>query len=100
MIAVVHREVLPFDDARDLLFQRGGIHQQVAHADALLHVFVGIDRRDAAAGGAELGVAQAVLLEDVHLLMIGHADDRLVADAQVGGCDVDALFLEARKLAH
>ena len=97
-VAALHRQVLPLQNARQALAQ-GVPVQQVAHADRLLHVLVGVDRRDAAPRRAELLVAQAILLEPVEQLVIGHADRCAVGDLQVLRRDLDARLAQALGLA-
>ena len=74
--------------------------QKILHAQTFFHVLVGVDRRDAAAGGAELAVGKAILLHDVLQLVVGHTDDSLVADFQVVRRDGDALLAQVRHLSH
>ena len=92
-------EVLPLDDARHLALDR--IHvEQLAHTEYLFHKAVCIYRRDSASCRAELSVAEAILLETVEHLVIGHADDRAVAYLEVIGGNGDARIAELLDLAE
>ena len=73
---------------------------EVLHADALLAVLVGVHRGDAAAGGTELLIGQALLLHHVLQAVIGQADDGLLADLEVFRGDGDALLGQAADLTH
>ena len=64
--------------------------EQLAHHDALLHVLVAVDRGDAALGGAVGLVRKAGFLEAVQRDVVGHDDDRAVADHEVLRVDADA----------
>ena len=99
MITVDDEQILPFDQVGKALAKRVAVVQQVAHADGLFHVFIGIDGADAAASGAELLVRQAVFLQAVQKLMIRHADRRAVGDFEIVRRDLDALFAQATDLA-
>ena len=57
--------------------------KQFPHAECLLHVFVGIYRRNPAAGGSEFLVRKTLLFQAVHKHMIRHGDDRPVTDLQI-----------------
>ena len=96
-IPLLHREVLPLHDVLDARVHEVGV-EKFAHAERLLHVLIRIDGRDAAAGGAELFVGKALLFEAVHQNVIGHGDDRLIADLQIFGRDGDALRAELVRL--
>ena len=97
MIAARDGEVLPLDDVLDARIHEAGV-QELAHAECLLHVLVRIDGRDAAAGGTELFIGKALLFDTVHEDVIGHGDDCPVADLEVLGADLDALFAKAPHL--
>ena len=97
VIAARDREILPFDDVLDARIHEVGM-QELAHAECLFHVLVCIDGRNAAAGGAELLVGKAFLFDAVHEDVIGHGDDRPVANFEVFGADLDALLAKAAHL--
>ena len=81
-------QVFPFQDPGQTLFQL--VHMaQLAHHDRLLLVFIGVDRRNAAAGGAVLGVPQALFLQAVLRLVEGEDNGRPVGDAEVFRRDGD-----------
>ena len=87
------------DDAGHLALYR--IHvEQLAHTEHLLHEAVGVYGSDAASCRAELSVAEAVLLEAVEHLVIGHADNRAVAYLEVIGGNGDARIAELLDLAE
>ena len=96
-VPLFHGEVLPFHDVPDARVHPLGM-QQLADTERLLHVFVRIHGRDAATGGTKLLICEALLLQAVHQHMIGHGDDRLVADPEVFGRDPDALRAKAARL--
>ena len=97
-VALLHRQVLPLYDVGQVL-PVGLQVQEVAHAQGLLHIFVRVDGGDAPAGGAELLARQAVLLQLVQQLVVGHTDGGPVADLQVFRRDGDAAIPEALYLA-
>ena len=78
--------------AKDLLVQ------QVLHADALATHFILVARTDAALGGADLLVAEALLVGTVEVLVVGHDEMCVVGDAQV--LAGDALGLQHGHLLH
>ena len=86
-------QVFPFDQIRHAFLEMLRM-QQVAHANGFFHIFIGIDRRDAAAGGAEFLVCQTIFFQDITHLVIWHADGRAVADDQVLRCDLDPLVTQ------
>ena len=98
-VALFDGQVLPLDYALEPVAQ-GVPMQQVAHADGLLHVLVGIDGGDAAAGGAELLVAEPVLLKAVEQLVVGHADGGAVADLEMVGAYLDARLAQLHRLTE
>jgi len=98
-VAALHGEILPLHDAvqpRVQLVQMA----QVAHAQGLFHILVRVHRGDAPAGGAELLVAETVLLQPVQQLVVGHADGGPVADLQIGRAYGDAALPQAGSLVE
>ena len=86
-------DVLPLDDVAELFIE--AVHvEKILHAQRLLHVLVGIDGSNAAAGGAELLVGKALLLHNVLKLMVGQADNRAGAYLEVVRRDADARLAE------
>ena len=73
--------------------------QEVAHAQCLFHILVRVHGGDAPAGGAEFLARQAVLLQLVQELVVGHTDGGLVADPEILRRDGDAAVPEALHLA-
>ena len=75
-------EVFPLDDICNAAAQVIEVFK-VAHAQGFFHELIGIDRRNAAAGRAELLVAESVLFQSVKELVIGHADGRAVTYLEI-----------------
>ena len=96
-VATGHGQVLPL---RDVAHPLGEVLQlqQILHAQGLLHIFVGVDRRDAPAGRAELLPRQPVLLQAVQQLVVGHADGGLAADFQRLRRNLDPPLAQTRRL--
>lgn len=69
---------------------------KIAHSDGLFHELIGIHRRNAAAGRAELLIAEPVLFKSVKELVIRHADGSTVADLEVFGAYRNAALTQAR----
>ena len=67
--------------------------EKFAHHDGLFLVFVGIDRRDAAQGGAVLFVLQPCFFQTVERAVIGEYDGGAVGNLEVFRRDGDASFL-------
>ena len=70
-----------------MLFERFRA-QKIAHLQGLLHIFVAIDRRNAALGGAVAVAAQSLLLQRVLHRMEGQHHDGAVGDLEVVGRDL------------
>jgi hypothetical protein len=62
-------------------------------------IFVGVDRGYAPAGGAELLIAQSVLLQAVQQLVVGHADGGAVAYLEMLRRNGDAALTQALNLS-
>ena len=97
LVAALDGEVFPHADVLDLLAQ-GLLIQQIAHAERLFHVSVGVRGGNAAHGGAELLVGKALLLDNVEQLVVGHTDLRSVADDEIVGGDGNTLFAQGVSL--
>ena len=96
-VALFHKEVFPLQQIGEPRPQ-GVPMPEIPQAQGLFHVFVGVHGRDAPAGGAELLVPQAILLQDVQQLVIGHADGGPVAEQQMAGLHGDAALAQALHL--
>ena len=92
-------DVLPLDDIVNLLGKLIVHIEQLLHAQSLLHIFIGINRRDTAACGAEFLICEALLLHDILHLVIRHADYCLFAYPEVFGSDFYSLFRKRIYLA-
>ncbi len=91
LISAADGEVFPLHDIAELIKKQLGV-PEIAHSQRLLHILVRVDRSDAAAGGTEFLIGKALFLEDVHHFMIRHTDGGAVADNEVLGRDLYALF--------
>ncbi|CDE04112.1 putative uncharacterized protein [Anaerotruncus sp. CAG:390] len=98
-VAVVNEQVLPLAKTDKSLLQRLGV-SEVAHADGLFHILVAVYGTDAAAGRAELGVAESVLFKDVELLVIRQADRSAIADLEIFGGDGYSRLAETSDLTE
>lgn len=97
---VVHLDeqvVLDVESALDLLAQ-DVLVEQVLHADADAVDLVGVGGADAAAGGADLALAEEPLGHLVHRAVVAGDDVRVGADEQLR--DVDAARAERVELAE
>ena len=81
-----------------MLLERLGV-LEIAHLQRLLHIFVAIDRRNAALGGAVAVAAKALLLQRVLHRMEGQHHDGAVGDLEVVGRDLHAGGTHAIHLA-
>ena len=95
MAIALHGDVLPLNEIGEL-FAQIVREEQIAGAQRFLHILVGIHRADAAARGAELLVRETILFENVHHLVVRHADRGAVADLQMLGRDLHALLADVR----
>ena len=95
MAVALRGDVLPLDEIGELFAQLVR-EEEIAGAQRFLHILVGVHGADAAARGAELLVRETVLFENVHHLVVRHADRGTVADLQMLGRDFHALSADVR----
>ena len=74
--------------------------QKFAHAERLFHVLIGVHEGDAALGGAEFFIGEALLFEAVLLHVVRHGDDGAVRNFEVFGRDRYARLAQARHFAR
>ena len=92
-------EHLVLGDQRGLdLLPQDRLVEEVLDADADAVHLVGVGRADAAAGGADLALAEEALADLVHRRVVGRDHVGVGADPQAGG--VQAARLEAVELLH
>ena len=81
-VTALNEEVFVSDNVGDL-FVKVVLEEQVAHTDGLFHVFIAVNRCDAASGRA-IGLAgdarQAFFLEFIEFHMIRKNDGSAIAD--------------------
>ena len=68
--------------------------KNIAHTDCFLHIFIGINGRDTAAGRTEFCVAETILFKAIEKNMVRHANGCAVAYFKVCGSDFNAAFAE------
>ena len=83
MVQVFQGDVLLLDRASKALAQ-DFIVINLAYLDADFQVFIAIEGRDAALGGAKAGLAQAFFLKTVKIHVIGQHNLRAVGNVQLG----------------
>ena len=100
VVAALHHQILAFHDGGKAALHIFVQMQKIAHAQGLLHVFIGIAISNAALGRAKLcaGFGKALFLQTVLLYMERHADSGAVRNFQVCRADLNALFAQVGNL--
>ena len=85
--------VLPVDQSLQMLFERFRM-LQIAHLNRFLHIFVAIDRADAAERRAEMILAEALLFPLILRRMNRQHHQRAIGNLQILRRNLNALFAQ------